>query len=146
MVQITRLAALSQPRTCDFRMPDQRTAGAATQGIMLGVMLGGIIDRMQGLSKCWTGIREILDRSPTIQKAFAHACLLSLTVAPSTEPTGKGKKMEGCCHTALVAVELRRDGGRNYQRSPRVCLQTFICTCIFHVCAYKRIVTEISLK
>ena len=32
-LQITRLAALSQPRTCDFRMPDQRTAGAATQGI-----------------------------------------------------------------------------------------------------------------
>ena len=31
-LQITRLAALSQPRTCDFRMPDQRTAGAATQG------------------------------------------------------------------------------------------------------------------
>ena len=34
-LQITRLAALSQPRTCDFRMPDQRTAGAATQGIKL---------------------------------------------------------------------------------------------------------------
>ena len=33
-MQITRLAALSQPRTCDFRMPDQRTAGAATQGII----------------------------------------------------------------------------------------------------------------
>ena len=34
-LQITRLAALSQPRMCDFRMamPDQRTAGAATQGI-----------------------------------------------------------------------------------------------------------------
>ena len=32
-LQITRLAALSQPRTCEFRMPDQRTAGAATQGI-----------------------------------------------------------------------------------------------------------------
>ena len=32
-LQITRLAALSQPRTCDFRMPDQRTAGAATQGM-----------------------------------------------------------------------------------------------------------------
>ena len=31
-LQITRLAALSQLRTCDFRMPDQRTAGAATQG------------------------------------------------------------------------------------------------------------------
>ena len=32
-LQTTRLAALSQPRTWDFRMPDQRTAGAATQGI-----------------------------------------------------------------------------------------------------------------
>ena len=32
-LQITRLAALSQPRTFDFRMPDQRTAGAATQGM-----------------------------------------------------------------------------------------------------------------
>ena len=32
-LQITRLAALSQPRTCEFRMPDQRTAGASTQGI-----------------------------------------------------------------------------------------------------------------
>ena len=32
-LQITRLAALSQPRTCDFRMPDQCTAGTATQGI-----------------------------------------------------------------------------------------------------------------
>ena len=31
-LHITKLAALSQPRTCDFRMPDQRTAGAATQG------------------------------------------------------------------------------------------------------------------
>ena len=31
-LQIARLAVLSQPRTCDFRMPDQRTAGAATQG------------------------------------------------------------------------------------------------------------------
>ena len=30
-MQITRLAALSQPRTCDFRMPDQRLASAATQ-------------------------------------------------------------------------------------------------------------------
>ena len=38
-LQITRLAALSQPRTCDFRMPDQRTAGAATQGISLTVLL-----------------------------------------------------------------------------------------------------------
>ena len=32
-LQITRLAALSQQRTCDFRMPDQLTAGAAIQGI-----------------------------------------------------------------------------------------------------------------
>ena len=32
-LQITRLVALSQPWMCDFRMPDQRTAGAATQGI-----------------------------------------------------------------------------------------------------------------
>ena len=28
-LQITRFAALSQPRTCDFRMPDQCTAGVA---------------------------------------------------------------------------------------------------------------------
>ena len=34
-LQITRLAALSQPRTCDFRMPDQRSAGAATQGFII---------------------------------------------------------------------------------------------------------------
>ena len=32
-LQITRLAALSQPRKCDFRMPDQRTGGAATHGM-----------------------------------------------------------------------------------------------------------------
>ena len=36
-LQITRLAALSQQRTCDFRMPDQRTAGAATQGINMNM-------------------------------------------------------------------------------------------------------------
>ena len=34
-LQITRLAALSQPWTCDIRFPDQRTAGAATQGMCL---------------------------------------------------------------------------------------------------------------
>ena len=38
-LQITTLASLSQPRTCDIRMPDQRTAGAATQGIIHSVSL-----------------------------------------------------------------------------------------------------------
>ena len=32
-LQIIRLAAPSQPRICDFKMPDQRTAGVATEGI-----------------------------------------------------------------------------------------------------------------
>ena len=48
-LQITRLTALSQPRTCDFRMPDQRTAGATTQGIKadihaLGTQLGPVVN------------------------------------------------------------------------------------------------------
>ena len=42
-LQITRFAALSQPRTCDFRMPDQRTAGAATQGVILNHILDNLL-------------------------------------------------------------------------------------------------------
>ena len=75
-LQITRLAELSQPRTCDFRMPDQRTAGAATQGIIKegnkspAVQLGSAVRQCIRVPMCTSGLSNYQSIVPLATRTF----------------------------------------------------------------------------